>query len=341
MKANRISIVCLILLLSSIPIVDAHVPFESDEGESLEMATVIPDPAKSWAIYSELHEGGEGQYYLLEMSQGDRLRVMLYLPVSESEDFTPNLVVMGPGITAKDEIPSYIEAPDEGGRMSISSERPERPAYEPFTPSSYYYIADVDLEILATGDYYLVIHEPDQGGRYGLAVGYREEYSLFEWIMVPVDIIGIRAWEGQSLGFVLAPMVMTLLAALGFLIWRRFAHQAGPRTLIGWTAAVAGVLYLGSGVTMLTQMVLALSEASLEPAVALTLVFALLPVLLGLAAIRLATGIRENGGMRTRIWLAVLGLLGLFSWAGLLLGPALALVASILPARTVRSQTSA
>ncbi|NIR87877.1 hypothetical protein GWO13_10125 [Candidatus Bathyarchaeota archaeon] len=44
--------------------------------------------------------------------------------------------------------------------------------------------------------------------------------------------------------------------------------------------------------------------------------------------------------IRKRIYLAILGILALFAWAGLLVGPALAVVASVLPVRTRDSSES-
>jgi len=57
-------ILFLIILLFPIHGVLAHTPLEPPfDNESLATAYGVPDPTKSWAIYAELHEGGEAQYY--------------------------------------------------------------------------------------------------------------------------------------------------------------------------------------------------------------------------------------------------------------------------------------
>jgi hypothetical protein len=181
MKLRSLLLFSVASFLLFVPWVLAHTPLKpSHENESLATAYTISDPAKSWAVYSELHEGEEAQYYRLNMEKGERLRAMLFIPISERDGFTPGLVVMGPGITSQDTVPSYVEAPGEGGKMLLEGQLPIKPTYEPFTPSSYYYIAELNLDVSETGTYYLVVYEASRGGRYGVAAGYREEFGLDE-----------------------------------------------------------------------------------------------------------------------------------------------------------------
>jgi hypothetical protein len=56
----------------------------------LDRASEIHDPTKSWAIYAQLHEGGEAQYYLLSMRKGENITVSLTAPGSSIEQgFVP------------------------------------------------------------------------------------------------------------------------------------------------------------------------------------------------------------------------------------------------------------
>ena len=310
----------------------AHTPLEPPfDNESLATAYGVSDPTKSWAIYAELHEGGEAQYYRLDMEQGERLRLMLFIPISEKEGFTPNLVVMGPGITSQDTPPEFVEVASGVGVAVLEGQLSAEPAYEPFTPSVYYYLADLDSDVSVAGTYHVAVYEAHQGGRYGLAVGYREEFGLDEWLMIPIDVIGVHQWEGQSIGFILAPMLAALLVAFSLLIWRR---PAIFRNFFNVTGVSAGLSYLGSGAMMFTQMILALVATGPDFSAVLTVVFILLPILLGVAVLRLTMKDPKGVTKRLRAFVAILGLLGLFTWAGLLIGPALALLASILPAKS-------
>jgi hypothetical protein len=322
----------LLALISLVHVALAHTPLEPPfDNESLATAYGVPDPTKSWAIYAELHEGGEAQYYRLKMEQGERLRLMLFIPVSEKERFKPNLVVMGPAITSHDAPPEFVETAGGVGVTVLEGQLSAEPAYEPFTPSAYYYLADLDLDVSVAGTYHVAVYEAYQGGRYGLAIGYREEFGLDEWLMIPIDVVGVHEWEGQSIGLILAPMLAALSIGFALPIWRR---RAILREIFNVTGVSAGLLYLGSGAMMFTQMILALAATGPDFSAVLTIVFTLLPILLGVAILRLTIKDPKSVTKRVRAFIAILGLLGLFTWAGLLIGPALALLTSILPAKS-------
>jgi hypothetical protein len=313
----------------------AHTPLKpGPDNESLEAAYTVSDPTKSWVIYADLHEGGEAQYYRLDLEEGQKLRAMLLVPISENIDFMPNLIVMGLGISSEDTLPTYVEVPDGAGTMLVTAQRPSQPLYEPFTPSSYYYLASVDEEISLTGTYYVAVYEESQGGRYGLAVGYREEFGIDEWILVAIDTIGIHQWEGQSLEFILAPILATFVIGLSVAIWKRPSTSG---TAFYWTGISAGLLYVGSGVMILTQMILALSTSTPDFSALLTLIFIMLPIFLGAAILRIVAKKRKSIAKRSRLFLALLGLSGLFAWAGLIIGPILSVLTSILPVKLSES----
>jgi hypothetical protein len=84
------------------------------------------------------------------------------------------------------------------------------------------------------------------------------------------------------------------------------------------------------------QMILALTSAALDLSVVLTIAFALFPILLGTAILRLAVKDGEIVTRRDRAYLALLGVLGVITWAGLLIGPAISILTSVLPARKRR-----
>jgi len=63
------------------------------------------------------------------------------------------------------------------------------------------------------------------------------------------------------------------------------------------------------------------------------MIFILLPILLGLAMLWKAVYGKGLRSTKDRALFAVFGLAGLFAWAGVLIGPALALFTSILPSK--------
>ena len=100
----------------------------------------------------------------------------------------------------------------------------------------------------------------------------------------------------------------------------------------GWLAVTAGLLYLGTGAILLVQTVVALAKAGPTAAAVLPAIYLLVAVLLGSVALR--NGLRRTGrgGWGTRnggFSMIVVGIVGLVAWAGLLLGPVLALAAGM------------
>jgi hypothetical protein len=327
MKLAKTAIL-LILLLVYAPMALAHTPLKpGEENNSLESAFEIPDPTKSWTLYRELHEAGEAEYFELHLEPGDRLRISLYVPRGE-EGFLPSLVVMGPGIGSEDELPEFVEAPEGVGFDLIEPERSEKPEYEPFTPASYYYVADFDLVVPDHETYHFAVYGP-RHGRYGVAVGTREEFTLVEWIRIPMDVVSIRLWEGQPLILVFAPMLLTLAIGFGLLLSRSML----PRNPTSIASASAGLLYLGSGFMFLMQVIINLLGSDYGSLVVLSFVFAMLPPLLGFFL--LLRSLRDGGepSARERGTLLLLGLFGFFTWSGFLIGPVLAMLASILPSQ--------
>ncbi len=315
-------IVISLLVVSS---VSAHVP-QTDEGNhTLGTAMHVDDPTKSWVIYSELHHD-EANYYEMELKEGQRLKISLLVP---DEDFVPNLVVMGPGIQSNDSLPGYIEVPEDVGFDVIEGELGER-EYEPFTPASYYYPAEFEKEIDTDGTYYFAVFSEEGEGKYGAAVGYEERYGLIEWIRVPIDVINIHLWEGQPLWLVFSPMIFVVGLGLTGSAWRKYQDGEGPDDVKEWGLLTSSFLYIGSGAMLSMQMGLAVSKADTGPGLIVTLVFALLPVIFGLLLWKRAQDFKEPEPME-RVKVVFYGMIGLFVWAGLIVGPIIAVISALLP----------
>lgn len=330
-----ISILSFFLL---VPSSMAHAPLGSGDNESIDRATAIPDPTKSWAIYAELHSDGDPQYYTFNITAGQKIHVMLFKSMrSEESDFLPRLVIIGPNITEQGTIPTYVNVTIPSGAHArvVESTQPTA-TYEPFSPSSFYSLSDETIDSPVQGTYYVVVYEQSStptGGHYGLAIGDRETYGVDEWILIPFNLLSIYQWEGQSLTVVLAPMIVTLVVGIILIAWK-LKKQGTLVNVMAWLGILAGLLFIGSGATILYQMFSSLMRTSLGPEVAITLMFALIPVLLGIVALRLSLKNIDKASARKRIYFVILGVVALFMWAGLLVGPALAIVASIMPTRS-------
>ena len=337
-KVIIVGLVVLISIIASISIVPstwAHVPKKTEGNNSLETALEVNDPTKSWAIYGDIHEDGKARYYRLDLKKDQILRANLFVP--DRGSFVPSLIITGPGLENEGSIPDYIEVPEGSNHVVIEGSLGV-PEYEPFTPASYYYLADFEKEVEDTGTYHVIVFEPEDHGSYGLAIGKEERYGLIEWVRVPIDIIDVREWEGQSLPLIFLPMILTVIVGLVLLLWFKRDVLTRNYSILMWLATFAGLLYIGTGSMKFVEMIIAVSKASLGPSVLVTIVFASLPVLLGVFTIRKGMKMGGDVDIKERAHLAVYGVLALFLWAGFVIGPILVFMASLLPSGTSKAK---
>jgi hypothetical protein len=312
----------------------AHSPLIPDINEELNSATFIPDPTKSWAIYGELHEGKDAQYYQFDINETQKIHISLLKSTDpDNRDFIPGFTLMGPGLHSRGDLPPYVDVPAGANAIVISGVQPSLGTYEPFSASSFYSLADLEIDAPVSGTYYIAVYEPRLGGQYSLAVGDREAFSLSEWIFIPIKLLSIYQWGGQSLLIIFLPVIATL--AIG--LWELRRKGWMPKTPFEWAGILAGLLFFGSGVLFLFEMVMAMTRVLPGPEIVITIVLGILPIILGIAVIRIVSKNREKVDMVKRTFLFIIGILGLFLWAGFLLGPALAIVASFIPQKNINS----
>ncbi|MGD9396529.1 MAG: hypothetical protein PVJ05_08890 [Candidatus Thorarchaeota archaeon] len=332
---NRRLFVILTITISLtflVVVADAHIPIVPDDGTTLATATEIIDPWKSWFYYSELNPGSI-HYYSFEASAGERIRFMLNVPIPEgNRGFTPNFVLMGPGVTNQGTPPASLEIPGGAGVTVIESS-PLEAEYEGFTPLSQYTTVDLNMSAPATGTYYIAIYEETNSGRYALVTGYIEAYSVLQWIMVPSMAITIIMWSGQSLLFILLLMLLPLILGLAFIAVRHRTAFRKERalTLVG---TMGGLLFLGSSFSFFSQMMLALLAAPYNWTVIVSILFIAAPLILGVAVLRIVHKEGWESQRSKKIALIVLGIIAPFVWAGLYLGPILVIVAGLTSAST-------
>jgi hypothetical protein len=325
--------------------VAAHVPVGGEPGDSLDTALEIENPLKSWVMYHDLHEEGEAHYYTFDMEAGDRLRIILNLPAElEASAFRPILILIGPGLVNSTSAPDYLEIPQGDGYV-IYDDFSLHEEYEGFTPSAFFEIHDIDTTIPETGTYYLAIYDAAEHERYALAIGYQEVFTFDEWILVAFNVITIHLWEGQNIVAILSPWIVVLL--LGIIFYSRKGEEIGiENDVLTWTGIIAGLLFIGSGLALLHQMVWALLQVPANAQVVITMLFASFPILIGIATLRaLKTGWKSDTSRILK--LALVSGLAIFAWAGLLIGPTLLLLVSIVgfatrdntPVQAVTSQS--
>jgi hypothetical protein len=328
MKKVVYLLILILFLTIFIPSTLAHVPVESGDNDTLENALHVENPTKSWAIYDELEHGAEARYYKVELKKGERLKISVFTP--EEDNFGPGIVVMGMNFPNETGVPDFVEIPEGYGAIVVPGERPEHAEYEPFTPSSSYRTAEFDETVNQSGVYYFAIFEPENHGKFGVAIGYIESFSVKEWLLIPFDVINIHLWEGQNIGIILAPLIIIFITGKIFLFYRRLKLNKSPQKLHEWLAGIAGLLYIGTGFMILLQMAIALSKAS-SASVVVTLIFAGIPIILGYFILQFAIKGETKLTISKRIKLLIFGALGLVFWAGLIVGPIVVIITSFLP----------
>ncbi|QSZ66484.1 hypothetical protein RJ40_02695 [Methanofollis aquaemaris] len=311
-----LSLACL-LVLCLCTAGTAHVPVQGGENDHLDHALPVENPEKSWVVYDTLPPGGGVKYYRFDLKEGDELRLGLFTPDHTASP--PTLVVMEPEVAGSGATPSGVEIPPDAAAVVVESAPPDQPEYEPFTPSALYPVAAYTLVATVPGTYYAAVAGDE--GNFGLSVGFREEFSPSEWLGVPLSVVGVHLWEGQSPALVFGPLVLALAIGAVFL-----ARAPRRPDLPGLLALAAGLLYIGGGAMVLLQMGIAIAQTGWAVAALFTLIFALGPMLLGVVALR-AGRERERKGFVLKM--AGVGLLGFLLWAGLVVGPILALAAAL------------
>jgi hypothetical protein len=328
----------LLALCLFLPQVLAHAPLGTQDNESIDTATVIPDPTKSWALYSQLNSDGDPQYYTFNISTGQSIHVLLYKSLRpEDSNFNPVLVLMGQNVNSTKDVPTKITVPQGYNAQIIHPTLPQS-AFEPFSPGVLDYVTDLTIDNVTGGQYYLVVYEASSnptGGHYGLAIGDTETYTIDEWLLIPFNLITIYQWEGQNLALILAPMIITVIVGIVLvaLRQRKQCDLANPMALL---ASLAGLTFIGTAASTLYQMVFCAMQVSTGSEVIITLVFAVIPLILGILTLRLALKNSQTSYKRKRIYFVVLGLAALFIWAGYFIGPILAIVSALMPTKIIK-----
>jgi len=355
----------LFLVMLLLPFTAAgHVPLIGGGNEDISSALHISNPAKSWAVYAVL-ENDTVHYFSFDVREGERIYLGLLKSTNPADEgFLPDLLLIGPGIGIQSS--SSAQLPEgnsslEGGVLLENSGLPENivlpeslkdlgalaadgkegiATYEPFGPSSFIELAEINLSAPQPGRYYAAVYEntkngmkeeaslaaaeadAKEGGHYGLVVGYREEFSFTDRMIAPIQIASVYIWEGQSIIMILIPYLVAIIA--GGLIYGR----GNRRSSFSLTGTLAGFLFLGTSSLVITQMIYSLSRAPYGPEAYITMAIILFHALLGVASIRLARG---EAGILQRSLLAVIGTIALLAGSGMILGPILAVSASFLP----------
>lgn len=326
MRKGAAALAVILIVLSLASCAAAHAPQIIGADEGIQNAVHIDDPLKSWALYGTFPNAGSVAYYQFTLETGDRLWFSVFTP--DILTVSPEAILIGPGIESSGEIPAGVAALENEGYLIIPGHAPNLPEYEPFTPAANYQWLQYEYIAEEPGTYFIAMVNNGTGpGNYGLAIGYREEFTPLEWVMIPLSIANIRIWEGNSPAFVIGFPLLIVIFGLVYLF--RAKKEPAPITSETLAGSSGGLLYIAGSLFMLIQALMALGKTGFEASFWVTAIFILIPLILGCLVLSYYLRPQKKPGKYRWLKLLILGILGLVFWAGYVIGPVLVICAGL------------
>lgn len=220
-------VVCLLLIPLN---ADAHKLINhQNEHFSFENALDIPDHKISWAIYDELSIN-QSKYYRFEAKHSDSFYASIVIPkISSLEMYSPTLYLVGKGISDDYQPPFEIPLGYSAISFPYRGEFPSKEFYEPFGQVTYWERQEIKLTIPNDGTYYIVVsNEPGQEGKYSLAVGTIEDFSLLDFFtLLPKSWFDTKIFLGDYFSLILASIIIIIIStSIMYIILQMKKHLA-------------------------------------------------------------------------------------------------------------------
>lgn len=201
---RKFSIVFAIaVLIASADTALAHKPIfvQAASNTSREMAAKIPDPDISWAIYAQLSQVGEVNYYTFEGRRDARVKIDVSVPRIDSErDFGVTVALIGAGLHGT--WPGAPISVNEGEGVIIAPDLvrdPLRVFDEPFAQTSYWKRQSLVAQLPQDGTYTIAVwNTRTQTGKYVIAIGEREEFGIADLVDFPRTWIKVHAFFRET-----------------------------------------------------------------------------------------------------------------------------------------------
>ena len=184
MNVKKIALVLFLLgIVLASPAYGHKLISHDDTHRDFESALKIPDHKISWAIYEDLG-ANETKYYSFNAKHGDSFYASIVVPkINGLEYYSPTLVLVGKGIFENDNVPFVTQFGTE--KFLYKGEFPGREFYEPFGQVSYWERQEIRTEIILDGEYFVVVtDENNQSGKYSLAIGTIEDFSIGDFFTI-------------------------------------------------------------------------------------------------------------------------------------------------------------
>lgn len=305
---------------------------------------------KLQTLYATL-EPNTANYHTFQLVENDVLvKITLYRTVNPYQaKFYPGIVLMGPDRlnidksteTPSSYFPSIVKIPvgyDTYVRFQNSKDD-FLPIYQGIIPFTWYQMLTFNVSTLEPGLYVVAVFnsilEGSTSGSYGLALGHSIKLTFNDFMLGPYHAIFTYMWQGWGAGEVLIPYWIIL--GIGCLI---ILHQTcylgnSPRTWYSFVTFWGGLIIIGSGCVVAEMLAYAFLQQgspisdSLMPSMIWTVLFLLLPLVVGILICFFGLMIRVN--LLIRAIVAFLAVGSCLVWASFYVGPLIALIGSMLP----------
>lgn len=172
-------VAALILSLVAVTPVLAHQPYFEDVDTTADAPWPLADPTVSVALYFTLASATDVDYVTFTGRAGQSLLVSMVIPqIAGQENFTPQVAVIGPGLTGG-QLPSQVTMPAASGAYLLAPIPGEAPIFfEPFSRTRYYRRQEERITLPVDGHYVIAVwSDREETGRYTLAVGDQEIFG--------------------------------------------------------------------------------------------------------------------------------------------------------------------
>lgn len=318
-----------LVLLAFLPTASAHVEFLPGQGASLNQSVWLGTTPTA-IDHSALPEHGGIRYYTIDLQADQAVRIQLLRnAASFTSGIPPSLAIIGPNITARGLVPTFLERPNGTNAQIVQGTYTDAIEYHPVEAVARSPLVNIEFTPPETARYHIVVFDENDGGGYALKVGDFPLVSFRSFAYTPREATDLREWEGQTFAHTTLPTILGTIAGatLVFALTRSRRHERIAST--AWFTLGASALYLGSAASYAHQAThhRTLGLATIVP----TLGLALASLLLAAALIGNALWIKARPTPTQRVLTAILGVTGLLVWAGCLWGPSAAIGASLFP----------
>jgi hypothetical protein len=160
-----------------------------------------------------------------------------------------------------------------------------------------------------------------------------------ELILIPYRVQDIYTWEGQSRFIVFLPLILVIIVG-GAIVYRRNKRGKHPKGISKWLSAFGGLAFIGTALGTIYQILLAFNYTGISVEAVITLLIVIVSIILGILALRFALQSKTNLTIWRRFGLVAIGMVALFVWSGLYVGPALLIASALVPPYIAKQKSS-